>query len=393
MHCQRVLNKQRCVAGLSNMAFKGNLARPSDTPKDIPARAPVYNKPKPGPIKDSTSFYCINPNTKTETQSHDVKAASITKALYVDTLPGPIAQNYEINLDNPALRKAFRKTVFESFFFEPTERTPSKPKRDRKPNTVIANTVLTDLTKMLYHMIDHSKCDIIVDKGPVFEQSFSRPLPELEDPAQFLIKGTLGYNILSSVPLMPFFDIDMCLQTKQHKLFWDDIIHTTMDIDKIFRLEKVVPGRYAEGVPSHPYIRTILDTCDGAEWDDTSRARGIYFLFARLASEAIRDGAVMGKDLRTPKCGVYISTSAYSYHYVFYQLNTLALDNDEGIKNLAWGHSISNITGPLVPYRMVMPQDLLGPQVLDEVMDYTRAALFYQLPLKTNVNSSYIEPI
>lgn len=44
-------------------------------------------------------------------------------------------------------------------------------------------------------------------------------------------------------------------------------------------------GKFADSVPSHPYIRTILDTCDGAEWDDTSRARGIYFLFARLASE------------------------------------------------------------------------------------------------------------
>ena len=133
----------------------------------------------------------------------------------------------------------------------------------------------------------------------------------------------------------------------------------------------------------------------------------------------------MGEELQRPKCGVYISTSAYSYHYVFYQvcqkhlftkiclffgtysdeiffvvraleylglvannfgafsccssarfgsklphsrtktfqLNTLVLDSDEGMKNLAWGHSISNITGPLVPYRMVLPQDLLGPQV------------------------------
>ena len=34
-----------------------------------------------------------------------------------------------------------------------------------------------------------------------------------------------------------------------------------------------------------------------------------------------------------------------------------------------------------------------NPQVLDEVMDYTRAALFYQLPLKADVSSSYIEPI
>jgi len=58
----------------------------------------------------------------------------------------------------------------------------------------------------------------------------------------------------------------------------------------VYPLKPTFPiGKYAEGVPSHPYIRTILDTCDGAEWDDTSRARGIYFMFARLASEVGSD--------------------------------------------------------------------------------------------------------
>jgi len=370
MHCRRLLNNRRigqCAASARRLV-------------------------QTNPAADNTSFYSINPSTNTEVQAHDVKAATLTKALYIDTLPGPIAENYAMNTENPALRKAFRKTIFESFFFEPTERTPTKPKRDRKPNRIVGNTVLTVLTKMLFHMIDHTKCDLIVDKSPAFEQRFSRSVPELEDPAEFLIKGNLAYNVLSSVPLPPFFvDWDVLQQTSEHKLHYDDIIHTTLDIEKIFHLDQIVPGKYAEGVPSHPYIRTILDTCDGAEWDDTSRARGIYFMFARLASEALRDGAVMGEDLAMPKSAIYISTSAYSYHFVFYQLNTLALDDDEGIKNLAWGHSISNITGPLVPYRMVLPQDLLGPQVLDEVMDYLRASLFFKIPLKTDVNSSYIE--
>ena len=121
------------------------------------------------------------------------------------------------------------------------------------------------------------------------------------------------------------------------------------------------------------------------EWSDTARARGIYFLFARLASEAIRDGALSGEVLETPKVGVYISTSAYGYHAVFYQLNTLDLLTEVGVKNLAWGKSVDNITTNLAPHLRVDPENLLGPNILEEAADLMKTAAYYSFPLKTDL--------
>lgn len=126
----------------------------------------------------------------------------------------------------------------------------------------------------------------------------------------------------------------------------------------------------------------ILDFAPGAEWSDTSRARGIYFLFARLASEALRDGYQPGDTLETPRVAAFISSSAYSYHFVFYQLNTLDLIGTGGIKNLAWGQTVENITTNLLPYRRVEPSNLLGPAVLEEVCDLVKVTMLYDLPLK-----------
>ena len=135
----------------------------------------------------------------------------------------------------------------------------------------------------------------------------------------------------------------------------------------------------------------LLDIGGGAEWSDNARARGIYFLFARLASEAVRDGYSAGEVLEQPRVGVYISGSAYSFHYVFYQLNTLDLMGQEGVKNLAWGASVDNTTSNLLPMKRVEPDNLLGPRVLEEVIDMVKTTMFYDMPIREGADVVYFE--
>ena len=91
----------------------GNLARPSNTPKDIPARAPVYNKPKPGPIKDSTSFYCINPSTKTEVGT----ASTLVLKLRLVDLMGTLflLKYHKVISNNPAILGVIRLLTTQSY--------------------------------------------------------------------------------------------------------------------------------------------------------------------------------------------------------------------------------------------------------------------------------------
>ena len=70
---------------------------------------------------------------------------------------------------------------------------------------------------------------------------------------------------------------------------------------------------------------------------------------------------------------------------MFYQLNTLDLISPFGIKNLAWGHTVENITTNLLPYMKVNPENLLGPAVLEEVCDLVKLAMLYDMPLKDGV--------
>ena len=70
---------------------------------------------------------------------------------------------------------------------------------------------------------------------------------------------------------------------------------------------------------------------------------------------------------------------------MFYQLNTLDLLDQGGVKNLAWGQSVDNITSNLMPLKMVTPENLLGPHILEEVADLMKISLLYDLPVRNSI--------
>ena len=364
----------------------------------LPWRPSVRFKSIESPAEVTTSYFNITPTTKTEVVAHDIKAASLTKALYIDTLPPNISSDSE----NTEFHSTFKKTIFETFFFEPFERQVRDkqeaimPKRlrdqlrfqskmkhaskDRKNHISIVQGIHIQILRYLMAKADHEKIKLCNDVQPYFEFPFKRKLPDYKRPQDFLINGFLGYSILSDRPAMPLFSKEQCLQTVDHDIEWTDVIRTTLDINQNYVLENLHGVKTVQHLPSHPYLRVILDVGAPSEWANNARARGIYFLFSRLANEAIRDGNIIGKELDEPKVGVYISCSGYSYHFVFYQLNTLALQDDAGIKNLAWGYSVDNITTPVEPQKMVKPENLLGPELLNRVCNYIKACLMYDIP-------------
>lgn len=328
----------------------------------------------------STSFYKISPTTQTQIVPHDVKAAAISKALYIDCLPPGVASQ-DSDRD---FHKTFKKAILETFSFSPTQRHMPLG-RTRKPCDAVVESIFSEILKYFYTKVDRKQCKYMVDRDAYFQYPFFRTLPDESVPAPFLIDGQLTYSILSDTPATPLFSVEQCEQSADHAIQWPDVIKSTLDIEQAFHPENIIPGSSAASLPHFPYARVILDSASGAEWSDTSRARGIYFLFARLASEAIRDGYRPGDRLETPRVGVYISSSAYSYHFVFYQLNTLDLISPDGVKNLAWGQTVENITTNLMPYMKVNPENLLGPAVLEEVCDLVKLTMLYDLPLKNGV--------
>ena len=63
---------------------------------------------------------------------------------------------------------------------------------------------------------------------------------------------------------------------------------------------------------------------------------GIMFSFGRLAAEALNQGASLGGNLEKPLTTQCIATDGIRLSFLCYQLNTLDLENDDGIKNMVW---------------------------------------------------------
>lgn len=59
-------------------------------------------------------------------------------------------------------------------------------------------------------------------------------------------------------------------------------------------------------------------------------------MFGVLASKAMSDGALLGQHLSTPLTTQCIVSSGKEVVLMCYQLNTLSLQEDHGIKNFAW---------------------------------------------------------
>lgn len=60
------------------------------------------------------------------------------------------------------------------------------------------------------------------------------------------------------------------------------------------------------------------------------------FTFGRLAAEALNQGASLGDNLEKPLTAQCIAMDGIRLSFLSYQLNTLDLENNDGIKNMAW---------------------------------------------------------
>ena len=63
---------------------------------------------------------------------------------------------------------------------------------------------------------------------------------------------------------------------------------------------------------------------------------GTMFSFGRLAAEALNQGTRLGNDLEKPLVTQCIATDGIRLSFLCYQLNTLDLENNNGIKNMVW---------------------------------------------------------
>ncbi|CAH3184358.1 unnamed protein product [Porites evermanni] len=96
------------------------------------------------------------------------------------------------------------------------------------------------------------------------------------------------------------------------------------------------PGFQNTALNKYPYNHMLFLTNTFNLTYEQQQAFGIMSMFSSLVSLAMNDGVQMGQHLEKPlvtKCAI---TDGIQFTFMCYQLNTLSLQEDSGIKNCAW---------------------------------------------------------
>ena len=87
----------------------------------------------------------------------------------------------------------------------------------------------------------------------------------------------------------------------------------------------------------------MLLTNSTSRHPDEVRAQGVMTMFSMLAAMAREGGVLLGQHLETPLATKCVITNGVQFTFMCYQLNTLSLQQDDGIKNCAWASETMDI--------------------------------------------------
>ncbi|XP_068732869.1 large ribosomal subunit protein mL37-like [Montipora capricornis] len=150
-----------------------------------------------------------------------------------------------------------------------------------------------------------------------------------------MISGNLGFLLSSKYPLEQVKEKEAIQSTEQVELQRPDIISPVFNLNKAKTAQKLDTG-FFDGAP-FPNPHTLVIVSTNQNWTTSDLvAQGIMFSFGRLAAEALNQGASLGGNLEKPLTTQCIATDGIRLSFLCYQLNTLDLENDDGIKNMVW---------------------------------------------------------
>jgi len=153
------------------------------------------------------------------------------------------------------------------------------------------------------------------------------PLPRFYD--QMIIEESANAELDSTYPNSPFFDL----------------AETNEDLPEVY-----LSG--FKGTPPFPHLHTMV-LIDIFSWPgDQIIQKALMYLFTHLTTDLTqRQDKKYGDLLEEPVVAQAIVTNGKRFHFIWYQLNTLDLKDDGGVKNLAY------IESPPWLYRKIKTKD------------------------------------
>lgn len=250
------------------------------------------------------------------------KASVLTKSVLVDGLPSRVLK-YGQTLPISELHKPFRSIIPE------VRRYGSK--YDIPERTEFATALHLNMMRILF--------------------SFSRLLPVIRDlsvthkpQVSFSWKqngeniqtaGRPGYLVSSRNQLPVFAGDEEVESTRQNELETESPVSILIDLQSYQTKNVWEHGQLEGSAFPFPHTEIIIDN-RGYETGQLV-LRAINFCFARIAAFALQSGAgTLGKRLMNPLTHQAIVTNGRMFAFFCLQLNTLDLEQSDGVKNIVW---------------------------------------------------------
>lgn len=293
-----------------------------------------------------TPAYIFHP-TK-QTLEADVQMFLWTKTQQIERPPAMVSSLRE-EVDMALFKPIVEKHILTSRFYE-SEQVKRKSKRKPKdltrgthknfPFSLVQNIIKSTLV-CAYRYPQVRQLNVVVDapvaatwncqgvamtaRGrPGLWLSSSRPLPQLFEAS--LVDGNKSYTFENVSP-----------NPLHHSLRQYRVRDSTNPGFIATSLEKV----------TFPYLHTLVVLDNGGYSPPPSKSvpeiqllqKGMVYTFGRLLTQAVlkHGNGILGQVLPEPECAQCIVTDGQRFSFLWFQLNTLSLDDlDSGVKNLVY---------------------------------------------------------
>lgn len=337
------------IAGLQRvtyaerMHYVPGLAKPEFPPWERGWRNPGrHRSPKPEEMELHKHQPCYIYNQRTNPLEGVRQTLWLTKAKLVEGLPAQILSLAE----DPANQiqdqdERVQNAIKHARFWDTTE---SRPPRER-----FCPSLLNSLLHLCGGLqVTHPSLGrrMLADKYSL-AASWSRG----ED--LFQIRGQNGFLLNSMTPLPALAGQEEVRATADHVLETFYPISPTIDLQCTHVYDQKSSTGFREDYP-YPHAHTLFLMEAGNTpklFPDQLRAKMVMFTFGNALARAQALYGNEPKVLEKPIVVQSVATNGRIFQFVVFQLNTTALESDDGVKNMAW----VDADQPLYDYAKVRP--------------------------------------
>eukprot|EP00079_Xenopus_tropicalis_P008404 XP_002931477.1 PREDICTED: 39S ribosomal protein L37, mitochondrial [Xenopus tropicalis] len=155
----------------------------------------------------------------------------------------------------------------------------------------------------------------------------------------YQVRGINGFLLSSKNPLKPVASESEIQATKEHRLESLYPLSPAIDLQEVNVYEERNDSGFRPGYPfPHPHTVFVMDPCStrAGFLPDQLRAKMIMLAYGSALAKARNLFGEDAKVLPEPILVQSIGTDGQHFHFLVFQLNTLDLVSEDGVKNIVW---------------------------------------------------------